>query len=80
MAMQPRMHSRVSTTTGHGGPHAQPVVASSWSGLRRFSNATFCALSGPCALPMLGHFGALFLSFFDPHGLKTCFNHMCLNL
>jgi len=69
-----------STTTSRDGSHGQPVVASGWFGLRRFSNTAFCALSSLRALPMLGHFGPLFAIFFDPHGLKTSSNHMCLNL
>jgi len=74
------MHSCASTTTGRGGPHGQPVVVSGQSGLQRFSIAAFCALFGPRALPMLGHFRPLFAIFFDPHDLKTFSNHMCLNL
>jgi len=59
-------HGRASTTTGRGGSHSQPMVASSRSSLGRFSDAALCALSGPRALPMLGHFGPLFAIFFDP--------------
>ena len=63
MVVRPRKHDYVHPTTGRGEHHGLPVVNDSCLvTLSRSLNATFWCMSGPRALPVLGHFGPILLS------------------